>query len=129
MMDIKEIIEMAIEADLLHIPKGHEDLPLQNPTFNTMLKLQKFAELTLKRASLSVNEQDVELKPDWFSTEDEHFASSLDELAEQFLNSYEAGDVITVNLTKDLGVKDYKYYFDASGKPFLEAIANKKGGM
>jgi hypothetical protein len=60
-MDIKEIIAMAIEADLLHIPQGHEDLPLQNPTFGTMLKLQKFAELTLKRASLSANEQDAEL--------------------------------------------------------------------
>jgi hypothetical protein len=61
MMDIKEIIEMAIEADLLHIPKGHEDLPLQNPTFNTMLKLQKFAELTLKRASEKLPKIDVDL--------------------------------------------------------------------
>lgn len=32
-------------------------------------------------------------------------------------------------LSKDLGSQDYKYCFDATGKPFIEAIANKKGGV
>jgi hypothetical protein len=55
--------------------------------------------------------------PDSFGTKDEHYAPSLDELAEEFLDSYEVGEIITV---------DYKYCFDANGKPYLEAIDKAK---
>jgi hypothetical protein len=65
-------------------------------------------------------------KPDYFGTEDEHFADSLEALAEQFLNSYNAGDEIEVHYTKDLGSDLYVYGFDVNGKPTLTPITNRK---
>ena len=65
-------------------------------------------------------------KPDYFGTEDEHFADSLEALAEQFLNSYNAGDEIEVHYTKDLGSELYVYGFDVNGKPTLTPITNRK---
>jgi len=112
-----------LKIDLLDEWKDENDTVWIRPTSWAYaqvcrVKNEQQARIDALEAKLAEVSEDA----DGFGTEDEHWASSLEELAEQFLNSYEAGEIITVHMSKDLGAKDYKYCFTASGQPFLEAI-------
>lgn len=119
-MDIKQIIEDAKEAGIL-------------PRYNNSMEywcyedsLTKFAELTLKRASLSANEQD-----DWISVDDRLPYVDQDVLVYRkdgavimcdyngdFLSYAQDGHSVEWNVTHWMPLPK-----------FDQAIANRKGGV